>query len=149
MKNHDGHELERMIEILREHGLRLTHQRLEILRVLAADSSHPSVEQIYDRVVKRVPTISLDTVYRTITSFEKYGAVKRVEVLDDKSRFDTNPQHHHHLICKRCKRIEDFHWPAFDRLDVPDKLNAWGMVDSKQVEIRGLCSDCRGKTKRK
>ncbi|HEX7344863.1 MAG TPA: transcriptional repressor [bacterium] len=128
----------------RQKGYRLTHQRLEIFRELAKDSRHPSAEDIYRRIIKRFPTLSPDTVYRTISTLEKIGVIKRVHVLDDRGRFDANTNVHHHLVCKRCKRVEDFYWPTFDQLNIPEQLRAWGQLDSKHVELRGLCRRCMG-----
>ena len=136
-------------ELCRRKGLRLTHQRLEILKELVADTSHPSAEDVYNRIVKRLPMISLDTVYRTIALFEEHGLVKRVEILDDRSRFDSNLEKHHHLVCVRCKRIEDFYWSNFDSLRAPNNISSWGIVQSKHVELRGLCKACMKKEKRK
>ncbi|MFZ5979532.1 MAG: Fur family transcriptional regulator [Candidatus Zixiibacteriota bacterium] len=149
MKTTDKNKLERFKQILKEHGLRLTHQRVVILNELVSAEGHPSAEDVYSRVLKRLPTVSLDTVYRTIASFEKYDIVKRVQVLDDKGRFDSNLDVHHHLVCKRCKKIEDFYWPAFDGLNIPGDLKNWGKVESKYVELRGLCKECRQKSKKR
>ena len=129
----------------RERGMRVTHQRLEIFKELASAPGHPSAEEIYDRVHKKLPSIALDTVYRTIDTFENMNLVKRVKFMDNRTRFDTNIFTHHHLVCTKCNRIEDFYWPAFDDLKVPDALKDWGIVNTRRAEIRGLCSKCRNK----
>ena len=129
-------------ELLRSRGVRVTHQRLEILRELVSSDGHPSAEQVHESVVARLPAISLDTVYRTIALFEEMGLIRRVEVLDDRGRFDANLEPHHHLVCVRCKRIEDIHWPEFDRLLPPPETESWGRVSSRHVEFRGLCREC-------
>ncbi len=136
-------------ELCRSKGLRLTHQRLEILKELIQDTSHPSAEDVYRRIVKRLPMISLDTVYRTIALFEENGLVKRVEVLDDKSRYDSNLEEHQHMVCVRCKRIEDFNWQGFDKLRVPGNVRNWGTVMSKHVELRGICKECLKKERKR
>ncbi len=66
--------VEQLSQGLREAGLRLTHQRLEIVRVIAADETHPDVETVYRAVRERVPTISLDTVYRTLATLTERGS---------------------------------------------------------------------------
>ncbi len=66
-------------EALRSSGLRLTHQRLEVARELAGDDTHPDVESIYRGVRERVPTVSLDTVYRTVAALVEMGLVSRVD----------------------------------------------------------------------
>jgi Fur family peroxide stress response transcriptional regulator len=93
----------------RELGLKLTHQRLEVFRELASTDDHPSADTIYKRVRARVPTISLDTVYRTLWTLEDHALIARVHAFDDRARFDANLTPHQHLICTRCKSVRDFH----------------------------------------
>jgi Fur family peroxide stress response transcriptional regulator len=151
-RKHTGGEAAELLEtfkkICREAGLKVTHQRLEIFRVLAVANDHPSAEDIYERVRKTVPTISLDTVYRTVTTLEKNGVLGRVQP-DARSRFDPNLEVHHHFICTECKRIDDFYWPAFDRMRSPPRRAQWGRVESKRVEIRGVCKACQKRMKEK
>lgn len=126
-------------------GLRITHQRSEIFRELTRDPGHPTAERVFSAVRKRLKTISLDTVYRTITTFEKYDLVRRVQIIDGTARFDINLAIHHHLVCTRCDKIEDFYWPELDRLKLPESITGWPKIDSRHVEIRGLCHDCKMK----
>ncbi len=135
----------RMVEFTarcRELGLKLTHQRLQIFKVLASHAGHPSAEVVHSRLSPGMPTLSLDTVYRTLVTFEKHGLIGRVEVLDDRARFDANLTAHHHLVCTRCRSVVDFYWPALDRLDLPEETEGWGVVDGRHLELRGLCSRC-------
>jgi Fur family peroxide stress response transcriptional regulator len=138
-------QLDRFEQDSRKQGLRVTQQRLEIFKELARSQAHPSAEEVFNRVRRRLRTISLDTVYRTIATFESHGLIRRVQVLDNKSRFDTNLQRHHHFVCLRCQRIEDFYWPDFDRMDPPAVVGELGVIDSRHAELRGVCSDCRRK----
>ena len=126
-------------------GLRMTHQRLEIYRELAGAKDHPSAEAIYKRVQNRVPTISLDTVYRTLATFEDSGLIARVQVSDDHGRFDGDRSPHHHLICTRCKSIADFGWESFDEADLPERAKSWGRVTDRHVVVRGICNACLNK----
>jgi Fur family peroxide stress response transcriptional regulator len=129
-------------KICRDNGLKLTHQRIEILRVLASHEEHPSAEKIYKRLISKFPTISLDTVYRTLLTFEKLGIISRVQVLDDRGRFDANLDLHHHMICTKCKSITDFYWPTFDDTELPPEIKTWGRGKSRQGEVRGVCDSC-------
>ncbi len=70
-------------QICEEEGLKLTHQRLEILRELDKATDHPSAETIHLGVQARIPTMSLDTTYRTLSTFERYGLVSKVLVHED------------------------------------------------------------------
>ena len=137
--------IERFENACRERKLKITQQRLEVFRELARYPGHPTADDIYGRIRRRLKTISLDTVYRTIGTFEKHGLIKRLQLIDNTARFDINLDQHHHLVCTRCRKIEDFYWPDFDRLNPPRDARQWGAVNSKHVEIHGLCQKCRKK----
>lgn len=142
-------KLERFRKVCRQQGLRMTHQRLEVFQELVSDPGHPSAEEIFRRVKKRLPMITLDTVYRTVYTFERCGVVRRLQALDDRIRFDSNLEPHHHLVCRRCKRINDLYWPEFETLEVPDGTENWGTIESVCVEVRGLCRQCRDSIEKK
>ena len=136
-------KLKRLKSLSQELGYRLTHQRLEILRELVAAKDHPSADLIYKRVKGRLPIISLDTVYRTLFTFEKIGLAMRVMVWKDQARFDGDLSPHHHFVCQRCGVIHDFMWPEFDELEMPDEEAMPGQVEQKNVVVRGVCRSCR------
>lgn len=132
--------------LCRAKGLRVTQQRIEIFKALLRQANHPTVEDVYAQVRKRLKTISLDTVYRTIATFVEHDLVQRVHHIDNATRLDINTAGHHHLVCSRCKRIEDFYWPDFDRLKPPKSIAHWNRTQIKHVVISGVCASCsRGK----
>jgi Fur family transcriptional regulator, peroxide stress response regulator len=134
-------------EECRRAGLKLTHQRLEIYRELASAGDHPSVETVYQRIRNRIPTISLDTVYRTLAHFEELGFVSKVHTIQNQAHYDAVREQHHHLICERCGNIMDFKWEALDNTPVPDTVTAWGKIHGTRVTLQGVCADC-GQAKR-
>lgn len=134
--------LEKFYTACEEYGVKVTHQRLEIYREIASAKDHPSAEDIYKRVKKRTPMISLDTVYRTLALFERSRIITRVHPLDDHCRFDPNTETHHHFICLQCKKVEDFYWQGFDQLTPPAEAQQWGLIKSQLVELHGICSVC-------
>ncbi len=136
-------DLSRFQEACRRAGLRVTHQRLELYRELAGSAGHPSAEELHHRLRERIPTISLDTVYRTLATFEALGLVRRISSPDHVARYDANPLPHHHLVCVRCRSIEDFSWPAVDELELPPGAAGWGLVQGVRAEVWGVCSACR------
>ena len=129
-------------EACKNAGLRLTHQRLEIYRELTAACDHPSAETLHQRLRKRIPTLSLDTVYRTLATLAEQGLINRVETLESQARFEATSRRHHHLICRRCGKIEDFQWPDIDSATLPQGLENWGRIDLKNVVIHGICKKC-------
>ena len=136
----------RFERVCRDAGVRLTHQRLDIFREVAQTSDHPDAEMVYKRVRERMPTVSLDTVYRTLSTLQEYGLIARVEALDDRGRFDANLEQHHHFICTECKRVHDIKWPSLDRIKPPGEAKRLGKVHRICAELRGICRSCQTKS---
>ncbi len=127
---------------LRGRGMRLTHQRLEVVREIAATDEHPDVESIFRRVRTRVPTISLDTVYRTIATLVELGYVTRTMLTPGPARYDANLTHHHHFVCTRCGVARDIADPSLDAIRVPAGAEGLGKVETVEVQLRGVCAAC-------
>lgn len=134
-------------EACRRQGHRATHQRMEIFRELAGTDEHPDAETIYRRVRRRIPAISLDTVYRTLNWLESQGAIARVVSARERARFDANTARHHHFVCRACGMMGDFTSEALDRLPAPPAVAAMGRVDTVYVEWHGLCRKCQSGNK--
>ena len=133
----------------RDSGLKLTHQRIEIYRELLAATDHPSAEMLYQRLRKKLPTISLDTVYRTLATFEDNRLISRIQTAESQARFEAKTEQHHHAICSSCGRISDFHWDLLESAQLPEELSSWGKIENKQITLRGTCRQCSGKTETK
>ena len=129
----------------RSHGLKITHQRLEIYRALLATDEHPSAESLHGKLSASMPTLSLDTVYRTLATFEELGLVKRVETMGSQARFEAAIEPHHHFFCDTCGRLIDFSWQGFDHVELPKELQGIGMVKDTNVVVHGVCKDCLDK----
>ena len=123
-------------------GVKATHQRLEIFREVVGSGDHPDAESIFMGVRKRMPTVSLDTVYRTLWLLLDLGLITTLGPPREKTRFDANQRPHHHFICTRCGLARDFYSEELDRLRIPEAVKTWGQVDAIQVEVRGICADC-------
>jgi Fur family peroxide stress response transcriptional regulator len=125
-----------------EKAFRVTPQRLEIYRELARAGDHPSAEALHKRVVRRLPTVTLDTVYRTLAKLEEIGLVDRVSVVGSFMRFEANDAHHHHFVCRRCGVIHDVFLKKMDHAKFENDLPAGCVADWVQVELRGTCPKC-------
>ena len=136
------------IKMCRKVGLKATHQRAEIYRELARTDEHPDAETVFRRVRRRIPAISLDTVYRTLRLMEEKGTILRVVSLGDRTRFDANTEQHHHFVCRECGAVKDFDSEGLNDLRAPPEAAALGTVESFQVELRGICVPCRAKRRR-
>ncbi len=133
------------LDICRRQGVKATHQRTEILRELAGSDEHPDAETILVRVRRRIPAISVDTVYRTLRLLEDKGVIARVGSMRERARFDANTDRHHHFVCTKCGMIGDFYSDAMDRLSAPREVAEMGVVEGVYVELRGVCRNCQPK----
>lgn len=131
----------RFAAALKADGLRMTHQRLEVIRELAAAKHHPDADEVYRAVRERVPTISLDTVYRTLGTLAARGLIERISA-PGAARFDPDASAHHHFVCTRCGRIQDIDIDALGPVEVPDDVARIGAVTSVRLEMKGVCAAC-------
>lgn len=123
-------------------GLRVTPQRTEVFREVAAAEDHPDAETILERVRSRIPNISLDTVYRVLYRLEDEGLIRRVQVSSNRLRFDGEAERHHHFVCAMCSMVRDFTSEAVDRLTVPTYVRSWGRIEERHLLVRGTCRNC-------
>lgn len=123
-------------------GIKLTHQRIEVLREVAKSGGHPSVETILEGVKSRIPTVSVDTVYRTLWLLTDLGLITTLGPRRDAVRFDANLAPHHHYVCVHCGTTIDVETIDLDKLRIAETLRPLGSVDSAHLEIRGVCARC-------
>jgi len=135
--------LEHLKAVCQKAGMRVTHQRLEIFREVAMTEKHPNAEQVFRGVRNRLPTVSLDTVYRTLWMLVDLGLITTMNPGRRRARFDANLDQHHHFVCTRCGYTRDFYSEAFNTLSLPETVEALGDAHQTQVEVRGLCHECR------
>ncbi|MGD0999401.1 MAG: transcriptional repressor [Candidatus Brocadiia bacterium] len=144
--NPGGRKLDERLELFREvcrrRGLRITPQRTEVFRQVAFTDQHPDADVILRRVRKRVPKISLDTVYRILYRLEDEGLISRVQMSADRLRFDGNVAVHHHFVCSQCGLVRDFQSDGVDRVRLPAEVRAWGAIQGRHLQVRGVCRKC-------
>lgn len=132
-------------EECRKSGAKLTHQRMEIFREVAQTGDHPDVEKVYQGVRERMPTISLDTVYRTLWWLKELRLITTLGPPRERIRFDANLNHHHHFVCVECGLTRDFYSDQLDKLKLPESVQSIGQAEMTQVEVKGVCLECAAK----
>jgi Fur family peroxide stress response transcriptional regulator len=137
-----GRRLEQFKAACRKAGVKLTHQRLEIFREIAASTEHPDAEAVFRGVRARIPTVSLDTVYRTLWLLDGLGLITTLGPRRESVRFDPNLGHHHHYVCVQCGMAKDFESADLNALTIPASVKKFGSVKETHVEVRGLCAGC-------
>jgi Fur family transcriptional regulator, stress-responsive regulator len=133
---------EELSERLRERGLRATSQRLVMHRLLIAGDRHVSAEKLLDEASERLPGVSLPTVYATLELFEELGIVRRVKDGGGTLLWDTRADDHHHIVCRRCGRVEDIEAPVDLEGARRSAKRAGFQPDRAEVVVSGLCSAC-------
>jgi Fur family peroxide stress response transcriptional regulator len=141
-----GRRLDQFQAACRKAGVKLTHQRLEIFREIAGSAKHPDAETVFRGVRARVPTVSLDTVYRTLWLLDGLGLITTLGPRRESVRFDPNLEHHHHYVCVQCGLAKDFESADLNVLTIPASVREFGSVMATHAEVRGLCADCAKKT---
>ena len=131
-------------EVCRSDSLKLTYQRIVIFEEVAKSQDHPDAETVFRGVRDRVPTVSLDTVYRTLWMLNAMGLITTVGPPREKVRFDADTSPHHHFVCSRCGAVYDVHCSNLGPIDAPDEITGVGQVESVRLELRGLCRRCAG-----
>lgn len=130
---------------LRARGLRLTGPRRVVLEVLRGTESHPTAEWVHRVVRRRLPRVSLGTVYRNLRLLVAEGLV--AEIQGPHARFDANLDAHHHFTCVRCGRILDVDGPLAE----PHAEALRGRISSRtglaithqRIEFFGRCPQCQ------
>jgi Fur family transcriptional regulator, peroxide stress response regulator len=128
-------------DALKHNGVKLTHQRMIIFNEVAESAEHPNAESIYKAVRKKLPMVSLDTVYRTLWMLQDLGLI-RILGGRDRARFDGNVKPHHHFVCKECGLMRNFYSNEFDRLKIPKEVKNFGNGVTVHIEIKGICTEC-------
>ena len=122
--------------------VRMTHQREIILEELKQLKTHPTADELYDIVRKRLPKISLATVYRNLDVLADLGMIQRIEISGRQKRFDGNPEPHHHIRCLVCGRVADVEIEKHPEINFHE-IKAHGFkVVGFRLEFEGICPEC-------
>ncbi len=126
-------------------NLRTTQQRTIILDEVRSSKNHPSADELYSRVKKRLPRISLGTVYRNLEILTQLGEIQELKLSGSLKRYDWNPSKHYHIRCINCDRVDDA--PIAPLNQIEDDLYETTVFEiiGHNLEFTGLCPDCTRK----
>ena len=142
--NHSMLSTQDLIERIRYAGLRVTPQRLEIYRVLAETTAHPTVQTLAEQLQKRLPALSQATIYNTLQTMVELGLIQEISAPGENAvRYDANVSPHAHLVCTRCGRVDDF---SAVPIEAPDprvaELSGYD-IQAISITYYGECPACR------
>lgn len=131
-----------VVDELRAAGLKATPQRVAIVTCLAGDETHPTAQEIFDRLRPEFPGMAFATVYNTLSALMRVGRLSSLS-LGGATRFDPNVTPHHHAICERCGKVRDV--ASADFTEPPPR----GVLEGFEVHrveriYRGVCGECSG-----
>ena len=130
---------------LRERGLRLTQERIQLLTLIASLKGHFNAEELLDRIKARKIPVSRATVYRILPVLVNAGLIQQSLLSEGQARFEVtwNRDHHDHLICSSCNRVVEFQHSTIEILQ-KEIANKYGFVLEHHVmELVGRCFQCR------
>jgi Fur family transcriptional regulator, peroxide stress response regulator len=132
--------------LCRHHSLAATHQRRVIYETVMSLEGHPSPELIYDAVRKKIPSISLATVYKNVRTFLESGMLREVSMHHGSLRVEPNESEHYHLVCLRCRQISDLDAESVEVRPLAKRRSFKGFqVTRISVDVLGVCAACAAK----
>ena len=137
---------EKFRDLAWKHGMAATHQRKIIFEAVVATPGHYSPEQIYTVVKRRIPSVSLATIYNNLRVFVEKGLLREVTPHSTTLRVDGNLESHHHLVCTRCKSVQDISGDFVDFKRLARQAPGGFDLTHPMIEVFGLCRRCSAKT---
>jgi Fe2+ or Zn2+ uptake regulation protein len=129
-------------DLLHEHGLRVTSQRLLIERALRDHGGHLTAEQVHELVEPALPGVTQQTVYSTLALLAELGVARRVSAPGPSTRFEARTDDHHHMVCERCGAVEDLHVRVPVKRVVGAATERGFAPSGASVTVLGLCAAC-------
>lgn len=129
-------------EILLSKGIKPTYQRLKILKYLQKSCAHPTVDRIYQDIVKDMPTMSKTTVYNTLNALAEKNIVTPISITGTEVRFDFSGSRHHHFLCEKCHKIIDMKvmCPNLEKGEINGNI-----IKELHGYFKGICAKCASK----
>ncbi|MGD2149561.1 MAG: transcriptional repressor [Desulfobacterales bacterium] len=131
--------------MFQEKNRRITKQRQVILEELRQMETHPSADEIYKVVRRRLPRISLGTVYRNLEVLAQMGEIQKLELSGSIKRYDWNTNKHYHIRCVRCDRVDDAPIAPLKQLEGELYESTVFEIIGHNLEFIGLCPECSKK----
>ncbi|WP_446008251.1 transcriptional repressor [Candidatus Electrothrix sp.] len=128
--------------------LRMTHQRELILEELGNCHNHPTADALYERIKKKLPRISLATVYRNLEILSEAGMIRKLEISGRQKRFDKEIDQHDHVFCVQCRRVDDIKFDQSRLASLGEDQSLGYAISGCRVEFFGICPKCQAKNEK-
>lgn len=124
---------------------RLTNQKKAIIDFLRTNKGHPDAYEVYNVVKKKLPQISLATVYRNLDTLAKQGKIKALRIKEDRFNYDGVESKHNHFQCSYCKRVYNIEDDILLNLEKIGESDIVDLVEEYEVFLKGKCANCAKK----
>lgn len=133
---------EQAVDLLKQHNLKITHPRLQILNYITQHTTHPTAEEIYKNLKKHTPSLSKTTVYNALETLEKHSIISSLTISGNEHRYDLKTNLHHHFLCTTCNKIIDIdiQCPNIHTIE-----NLGYHIEEVHGYFKGLCYSCKNK----
>ena len=131
---------EKYVKLLKEDSIKITPQRLEILRYLDSHRTHPTVEEIFSELKQKNPSLSKTTVYNSVEILRKHGLIQSVSISISETRYDFKNKMHHHFLCKKCGKIMDI---DIECPNINKVMKEGYKIEEVHGYFKGLCNKCK------
>lgn len=135
-----------IIELLKDHRVKPSMQRIAIMQYLESHRTHPTVDEIYNALAPHMPTLSKTTVYNVLHLFTQENLAQMLTIDDKKVCFDANTESHGHFFCSQCGKVYDLE----TKPEIPSEIFSLEghQVKEAHVYYKGICRDCLEKNKK-
>lgn len=129
---------------LMERGIRPSMQRLAIMDYLINHPIHPTIDDVYQALSNKVPTLSRTTVYNTLRMLSENQAAQMITIDEHRVCYDGNVESHVHFYCKKCGKIIDLFGEQAPKLE-GEKTVEGNIIQEEQLYYKGICAQCAKK----
>ncbi len=133
--------MKRYEELLRQSGIKVTPQRLTIVEELDGHI-HMSIDELYESIQKKFPSISLATVYKNINAMMECDFILEVKIPQQKSKYELNKHPHAHVVCKKCGTVEDIKLDLHQVTYQAANLTNYQILENALI-LSGICPVCK------
>ncbi|WP_207750704.1 Fur family transcriptional regulator [Anaeromonas gelatinilytica] len=126
-------------EHLKKNGIKPSLQRTKIYEYLIENKNHPTVDQIYNDLVKDIPTLSKTTVYNTFNLFMEKNIITIITIEENETRYDADTTFHGHFKCDECGEVYDF---DIDDIQINKDILKDFQINERHLYFKGKCKDC-------
>jgi len=129
--------------LLQERNIRLTPQRLELIDMLSKENRHWTVEELYQLLNEKMPSVSITTVYNNVHLFVDIGLVKEIQFGEGLSKYEWKKSDHYHIVCSECGEIVDIWYPTLKEVESFAKSISKFQISSHNLQFYGICNQCQ------